>query len=782
MKRGGNGSGLAVPLSAAFALLLAGGTQAQTAFKYPKAETTFVDDYHGTMVADPYRWLEDPDSSQTRRWIDAENAVTTPYLKGLPQRAEIEARLKQLWNYEKFGTPGKEGGHYFYSYNTGLQNQGVMYVTDDVSKPGKVLLDPNTLLKDGTAALAGSAVSDDGKYMAYGIAEAGSDWNVWKVREISTGKDLDDVLRWVKFSGASWTKDNKGFFYSRYDEPKKGQELTGSNYYPKVYYHHVGTPQAQDVLVYERPDQKEWGLGVGVSDDGHYAVMSLSQGTDHKNRLYVRDLTKAPIGTAETDGDKALSGIEWQIRKLQDALDAGGDKDALGKNIADLRKQRTELVAKNGNAQNGFVELLNDFDASYGFVDNIGGTIFLTTNLNAPRSKVISIDLANPAKGSWKEIIPQAAETLESTNILGGDHFFCTYLKDAHTQVKEFDATGKMVREVQFPGIGTAGGFGGKKADTETFYAFSSYTTVPSVFRYDVKTGQSTLWKQAKVDFDASRYEVEQKFYTSKDGTKVPMFLAHKKGLKLDGNNPTLLYGYGGFNIPMTPGFSPATVVWLEMGGVYVVANIRGGGEYGEDWHQAGTRTKKQNVFDDFIGAAEYLIAQKYTSKGKIACQGGSNGGLLIGAMITQRPDLWGATLPAVGVMDMLRFQKFTIGWAWKSDYGDSEAEPDIFKAIYAYSPYHAALRATGAKWPPTLITTGDHDDRVVPAHSFKFAAALQATQTGDQPVLIRIDVRAGHGAGKPTAKRIEEVADQWAFIAKHTGAKLPSSEGDLNK
>ncbi len=757
---------------AAVGLSLVSSAWAQQAIIYPKAEPYFVDYYHGTPVADPYRWLEDSDSAQTRAWIEAENKVTMPYLAAIPQRDAIEARIKDLWNYEKFSAPGREGGKYFYSYNSGLQNQSVLFVTDKLDDKGRVLLDPNTLKADGTAALAGTAVSEDGKYLAYGIAEAGSDWNVWKVRDIASGKDLPDELRWVKFSGASWMKDGSGFFYSRYDEPKQGAELTAVNYYPKLYFHKVNTPQSQDVLIYERPDQKEWGIGGGVSEDGRFLVLSLSQGTDPKNRLYVRDLESHPLTAPPTDQDKQIRAIETQIQAGVAALEAGADKAKTEEFIKGLRAKRAELVAAQGDASFGFVELLNDFDASYEWVGNDGTTAYLSTNLDAPRTRVIAIDLTKPARANWKELIPQAAETLQSVGMVG-DFFFANYLKDAKTQVKQFDTSGKLVREVKFPGIGTAGGFGGKRTESETFYSFTSYNVPPQIFHYDIKSGESKLWKAPAVKFNPDDYSVKQDFYTSKDGTKVPMFIVANKSVKLDGNNPTLLYGYGGFNIPLTPGFSPGTLAWLEMGGVYAVANIRGGGEYGEDWHKAGTLTKKQNVFDDFISAAEYLIAQKYTSKGKIACQGGSNGGLLVGAMITQRPDLWGACLPAVGVMDMLRFQKFTIGWAWKSDYGDTEADKAVFDAVYKYSPYHAALRAKDAKWPPTLITTGDHDDRVVPAHSFKFAAALQASQTGPAPVLIRIDVRAGHGAGKPTAKRIEELADQWAFLAKNLGMSM---------
>jgi prolyl oligopeptidase len=744
-------------------------------FKYPEAEKqSLVETIHGVEVADPYRWLEDPDAPQSRKWIEAQNAVTMPYLQGIPQRAEMQKRITELWNYERYSAPGKDGGLYFYSYNSGLQPQAVVYVTKTPAEKGEVLIDPKEFSKDGTVALAGSAVSDNGKYYAYAVADGGSDWTKWKIRDIATKKDLDEEIKWVKFSGASWLKDSTGFFYSRYDAPEAGKELRGVNYYPKLHMHRVGTKQDADVKVYDRPDQKEWGIGGGVTEDGRYLVLSLSQGTDPKNRLYVRDLKSDPVGSKPSAGDLEIRKIEEQVKGVQDRIDAAGKGDPDPKLVAEiegLRKQRAALVAKQGNKAHGFVELLNDFDASYEYVGNDGPVFYISTNLNAPRTKLIAIDLTHPERSAWKEVIPEAAETLQSVGMVG-DTFFANYLKDAKTQVKQYDRSGKLVREVKLPGIGTASGFGGKRDDTETYYTFTSYNVAPSIYRFDVKTGESSLWKAPEVKFRSDDYEVVQKFYKSKDGTKVPVFITHKKGIRLDGGNPTLLYGYGGFNIPLTPSFSPALIAWLEKGGVYAVANIRGGGEYGEEWHQAGTLTKKQNVFDDFIAAAEYLISEKYTSKGKIACQGGSNGGLLVGAMVTQRPDLWGAALAQVGVMDMLRFQKFTIGWAWKSDYGDSEKDESIFRAVYAYSPYHQALRAKGAKWPATLVLTGDHDDRVVPAHSFKFAAAMQASQTGDQPVLIRIDTRAGHGAGKSTSQRIEETADMWAFLCKNLGVK----------
>ncbi len=679
--------------------------------KYPEAaKVAQVDDYHGTQVADPYRWLENPDSPESRAWIEAENKLTFAYLASIPERESIKERLTKLWNYEKYTTPAKEGGKYFYGRNDGLQNHNVLYVADALNAPARVLIDPNTFSKDGTVSLAGTAVSDDAKYIAYGTADGGSDWNVWHVREVATGRDLPDELKRIKFSGASWTKDSLGFYYSRYPDAAAGaQDLRDANYFQKIYYHLAGTPQSQDVLVYERPDQKEWGFGAQVTDDGKYLAITVSQGTETKNRFFYKSL-------AET-GAKV-------------------------------------------------VELIPDLKASYNFIDNFGPVFFFVTDLDAPRGRIIAIDTASPEPHVWKEIVPQGNETLQGAQSVGGK-LIASYLKDAYTVTRVYDFKGALVREVKFPGIGTAGGFGGKRSDPETFYSFTSFTSPATVYRYDVNTGESSVFKAPKVDFNGSDYVTEQKFFTSKDGTKVPMFITYKKGMKRNGSNPTLLYGYGGFNISMTPSFSVSNAVWLEMGGVYAVANMRGGGEYGEDWHQAGTKLRKQNVFDDFIAAGEYLVKEKYTSPAHLGVFGGSNGGLLIGAVVNQRPDLFGAAVPAVGVMDMLRFHTFTIGWAWKSDYGSSE-DPEQFKALYAYSPLHNIK--PGTKYPAVMVTTGDHDDRVVPAHSFKYAATLQAANAGDRPTLIRIETRAGHGAGKPTAMQIEESADRLAFFAHELG------------
>ena len=662
---------------------------------YPPArKSDQVDDYDGVKVADPYRWLEDLDSEETRNWVESENKLTFAFLGSIPQRNAIKDRLTKLWNYEKYGIPRKESNRYFYSRNSGLQNQAVLYTVTSLEAQPQIVLDPNTVSPDGTVALSGLEVSPDGKLLAYSLSASGSDWQEWKVRDVQTGKDISDDLKWVKFSGASWTRDGKGFFYSRYDEPKN-DALKGTNYFQKVYYHKLGTPQAEDVLVYERPDQKDWLLFGNVTEDGNYLIITVNQGTDVKSRVYYKDL------------------------KAKDAQ---------------------------------VVKLLDDFDAAYTFIANDGPRFWFQTDLQSPRGKIIEIDTTNPTRSNWKVVVPESKETLQATTFV--DHkFVLNYLKDAYTQVKIYDTTGKLVNEVSFPGIGSAEGFGGKATDKETFYSFTSFTMPTTIYRYDMTTSKSTVFRQPKVDVNAADYVTKQVFYTSKDGTKVPMFITHKKGLKLDGTNPTYLYGYGGFSISLTPAFSVGNLVWMEMGGVYAQPNLRGGGEYGEEWHQAGMKLKKQNVFDDFIAAAQWLIDNKYPSTPKLAIGGGSNGGLL-----------FGAALPAVGAMDMLRFQNFTIGWAWVSDYGSS-ANPDEFKALYAYSPLHN-IKA-GTSYPPTLITTADHDDRVWPGHSFKFAATLQAAQAGSAPILIRIETKAGHGAGKPTSKIIEDLADRWAFLVK---------------
>jgi len=666
-----------------------------------------VDEYHGVTVADPYRWLEDVDAPDTREWVQAQNVETFAYLERISVREPIRERLTRLWNYERYTTPFKEGGRYFFFRNDGLQNQNVLHTMPALDAEPRVLLDPNTLSPDGTVALLSLAVSDDGRRLAYSLSNAGSDWQTWHVRDVETGQDLPDELVWSKFSGAAWTLDNSGFYYCRYPEPE--DEATGANYFQKLYYHRLGAPQADDTLVYERPDEKEWGFGPLVTEDGRYLILVVWKGTEEKNQVFYRDLQ---------------------------------------------------------SPESPIVELITGWDADYTPVGTDGTLWWFRTDLDAPLGRVIQVDISRPEREHWREVIPEAGEKLESVSLVG-DRLICVYLKDAHSVVKVFSRDGVHERDVDLPGIGTVAGFGGKRTDTETFYFFTGFTSPGSSYRYDVATGQSTLLYRPQVDFDPDAYETNQVFYTSKDGTRVPMFLVHKKGLPLDGQNPTYLYGYGGFNISITPAFNPSNILWLELGGVFAVANLRGGGEYGETWHQAGMKLNKQNVFDDFIAAAEWLIANGYTSPSRLAIGGRSNGGLLVGAAMTQRPELFGATLPGVGVMDMLRFHRFTIGWAWVSDYGCAD-DPEEFKALYAYSPLHNIR--PGTRYPATLVITSDHDDRVVPGHSFKFAAALQSAQGGETPVLIRIQTAAGHGALTPVTKQIEEQADSWTFLVKNLG------------
>ena len=693
-------------------LLCGGIAMAAEKITYPASKKIdHVDDLHGTKVSDPYRWLEDDvrESKDVAAWVEAENKVTMSYLEAIPQRDAIRKRLTELWNYEKYSAPFTAGSRYFFFKNDGLQNQSVLYKQDSLEAEPTILIDPNAWSKDGTVALGSTSFSDDGRYMAYSVADAGSDWNTWRILDVETGRLLEDELKWIKFSGAAWTNDNRGFFYGRYDAPPPGAAFQKTNLNQKVYYHRVGTPQSQDVLVYKRPDEPTWGFGLRVSEDGRYLIITVWKGTNDKYRILYKDLTE-PYGMP--------------------------------------------------------IELIDHFNDEYSFIGNDGTTFYFVTDLQASRKRVVAIDTRNPSV--IREVIPQAAETLAGADIIA-NQFVLTYLKDAKTQVKIHAMDGRLIREVQFPGIGSATGFTGKRTETETFYSFSSFATPPSIFRYDLLTGESKLLRRAAVKFNPDDYEVKQVFYSSKDGTRVPMFVAHKKGLKLDGSNPTLLYGYGGFSISLTPSFSVSRLAWMEMGGVFAMPNLRGGGEYGEEWHTAGTKLKKQNVFDDFIAAGEWLIKNNYTQPAKLGIQGGSNGGLLVGACMTQRPDLFGACLPAVGVMDMLRFHKFTAGRFWVDDYGSAD-NPDEFKALLAYSPYHSLKAQT--RYPATLVTTADTDDRVVPGHSFKFAARLQEYHTGEAPVLIRVETRAGHGAGKPTSKLIEETADLWAFLVKNLGMK----------
>jgi prolyl oligopeptidase len=670
-----------------------------------------VEDLHGIPVPDPYRWLEDLNSPETATWVKAQDDLTRSHLKKIPEREALENHLTKLWNVERYGTPFREGGHYFFSKNDGLQNQSVLYITDSLEGEARILLDPNQLSEDGTVALSDYEISPDGKLMAYSTSASGSDWVEWHVRDVASGRNLSDHLKWSKFSGAAWSKDSKGFYYGRFPTPKTGEKMMAQNLHKKIYYHAIGNPQEEDTLVYERPEHPKQGLYAWLSDDGNYLLINVSQGTDTKNGLFYKDLSKP---------------------------------------------------------DSSVVELLPDFDASYSFIDNLGSTFLIQTDLDAPRQKVVTIDLENPAPSNWKTIIAESPETLRSVSHVGGI-LIANYLKDARTEVRRFETSGKPLAPVKLPGLGTAGGFSGKSTDQETFFYFTSFTSPGATYRYDIASNSYKLFKEPKTQFNPDAYESSQIFATSKDGTRVPMFIVHKKGVKLDGNNPTLLYAYGGFNISLLPSYSPATIAWLDMGGIYVMANLRGGGEYGEDWHEAGMKLKKQNVFDDFIACAEHLIEQKYTSSKRLAIAGGSNGGLLVGACMVQRPELYGACLPAVGVMDMLRFHKFTIGWAWEAEYG-SPNDATEFKTLLKYSPYH---NLKPANYPATMVITSDHDDRVVPSHSFKFAAALQAAQKGPEPTLIRIETKSGHGAGTPTTKQIEANVDKFSFLAEALGFKI---------
>ena len=670
-----------------------------------------VDEYHGVKVPDPYRWLEDDvrTSKEVADWVTAQNEVTFTFLESIPQRKDIQRRLTELWNFERVSPPSQSGGRYFYSKNDGLQNQSVLYVLDSLTAVPRVLIDPNSWSKDGTVALGTVKISPDGRYAAFGRQEAGSDWSNFQILEVEDGKLLVDELKWIKFSSPEWTPDGNGFFYSRFPEPEEGQAFQNLNLNQQVYFHRVGTVQSDDVLVYHRPDHPDWTFHSTVSEDGRYLILTIMVGTDDRYRVYYKDLSQ-PLGLP--------------------------------------------------------LALIDNFDYEYSFLGNDGPVFYFRTTLKAPKKRIIAIDTRKPSPENYREILAEQPEVMENVSLIA-NQFLVETLKDAKTEVNLYGLDGRKIRHLDLPGIGTASGFSGKRSDTETFYAFSSFNTPASIFRYDLLTGESQLWKAPTTLVKPDDYAVEQVFYKSQDGTKVPMFLAYKKGMKRDGTNPTLLYGYGGFNISLTPTFSVSRLQWMEMGGIFALANLRGGGEYGEDWHKAGTKLNKQNVFNDFISAAEYLIAEKYTRSDKLAIQGGSNGGLLVGACLTQRPDLFGACLPAVGVMDMLRFQKFTAGRYWVDDFGSSD-NADEFPALLKYSPYHNCK--PGVKYPPTMITTADTDDRVVPGHSFKFAAALQAAQAGDKPILIRIETRAGHGAGKPTAKIIEETADQWAFLVKTLG------------
>ena len=673
---------------------------------YPEtARGDVIDDYHGINVPDPYRWLGHPDSVETRAWVTAQNQVTEGYLSGIEERDAIRARLTEVWNFERYGTPKQIGDRYLWTHNSGLQDQSVLYIADDLDAEPRVLIDPNGFSEDGTRSLSGTSSSNTGQYLAYAISDGGSDWDTWYVRDVETGEDLSDVISWSKFSGATWAHDDSGFYYSRYPEPENPLEAV--NEFNQLYFHVLGTDQSEDILIYENPDSPEEGFSAQVSEDGAWLFIYAYEGTGNQNRLYVQSLTDegAPI-------------------------------------------QR----------------IWDEMDAAYGVIGSINDRIWLYTNRDAPRGRIVSTSIDTPHE--WTEIVPESEATIEEWGIsMIGDKLIVQLLEDVHSVVRTYDLDGTRLADIELPGIGSSWGFGGDQGQTETFYSYSSYTMPTRSYHYNTETGESTSWREPEVLFDVDNYTVSQVFYESADGTQIPMFIAHHTDIELNGDNPTLLYGYGGFNISLTPYFSVSRMTWMEMGGVLAIANLRGGGEYGEEWHQAGTVMNKQNVFDDFIAAAEHLISSGYTRPERIAIQGGSNGGLLVGATIAQRPDLFAAALPAVGVMDMLRYHQFTIGHAWADDYGRSDDGPEMFEYLYAYSPVHNM--EPGTVYPSTMVTTADHDDRVVPAHSYKFIAALQHAHAGDNPVLIRIDVRAGHGAGLSTTMRIEQVADVWSFLVE---------------
>lgn len=661
-----------------------------------------IDTFFGTEVADPYRWLEDDRSTETGKWVKAQNKVTSAYLNNISFRDDIEQELTRLWNYEKYGTPFKEGNRYFFFKNDGLQNQSVLYVQHGLDAQPEVFLDPNRFSEDGTVALAGLGFTKDGSRMGYLISESGSDWRKILVMDVDSREIIEDTLRDVKFSGIAW-KGNEGFYYSSYDKPKEGSALSGLNMNHKLYYHKLGTTQNEDELVFGGEAQPRRYVSAHVTEDERFLVISAAMSTSG-NELYIQDLSK-PSGK--------------------------------------------------------IIQVVDNFEKDHQVVHNEGSTLYILTNLNAPHQRIVTADAASPQPQNWKDLVPEKEDVLTTASFAGGK-MFLNYLKDASTQIYQYSLQGQQEKAITLPALGTAGGFEGKKEDTIAFYAFTSFTYPSTIYTYNIETGESKIFRQPKVSFNPEDFETRQVFYESKDGTKVPMFIVHRKGLKPDSNNPTYMYAYGGFNISLTPSFSVPHLYWIQNGGVFAMPNLRGGGEYGEEWHQAGTKLNKQNVFDDFIAAGEYLQREGYTSKEKLVIAGGSNGGLLVGATMTQRPDLCQVALPAVGVMDMLRYHQFTAGAGWASDYGIADSSQAMFEYLYSYSPLHNIKE--GVAYPATLVTTADHDDRVVPAHSFKFAATLQEKHTGENPVLIRIETKAGHGAGKPTSKQIEEWADKFAF------------------
>ncbi|NOT10002.1 MAG: S9 family peptidase [Gemmatimonadales bacterium] len=679
-----------------------------------------VDEYHGVTIADPYRWLEDPDSPETAEWVREQNEVTFDYLRRLPDREPLRRRLTELLDYERYSVPVPRGDRLFFLRNDGLQNQSPLYVQDGLDGTPRLLLDPNRFSHDGTASLSVMVPSPDGRLVAYGTSTSGSDWTELRVRDVASGEDFADHLRWIKFSDAAWTKDGGGFFYARYPAPREGEALVGANRDMKLYYHRLGTPQEADLLVFERPDRPEWGFGAAVTDDGRYLAVTIWQGTDTRTRVHLADLRDA----AAPDVGAAVH------------------------------------------------PLLDDFDAAYHLLGNDGPIFYFQTTRDAPRWRVVAIDSRRPAPAEWREVVSESNAVLQGSALFGGS-IVGSYLQDAHSVLRRFGLDGRPLGEIALPGLGSVVGPSGERDDPRMFYSFTSFLYPATVFSFDFASEQSSTFKAPRVDFDPLAYETSQLFCRSKDGTRVPIFLTAMKGLARDGRNRALLYGYGGFNVPLTPAFSATLIPWLERGGLYAVANLRGGGEYGEDWHQAGMFEKKQQVFDDFIAAAEHLIEEGYTTASRLAIEGGSNGGLLVGAVMTQRPELFGVALPAVGVLDMLRYHKFTIGWAWVSEYGSAD-DPALFPALLAYSPLHNLK--PGIDYPATLITTADHDDRVVPAHSFKFAAALQAGTAWKRPAYIRIETKAGHGAGKPVSKIIEERADVIAFTLANLASPVAES------
>ncbi len=677
--------------------------------KYPVTKKIdHIDEYHGTKVSDPYKWLEDNNSSETAGWVEDQNKVTQDYLSQIPFRDKIKKRLIDLWNYEKFSAPSKIGNHYIFSKNDGLQEQSVIYIQKGLNGKPEILLDPNKLSNDGSISLGGTFFSNDYKYMSYGISKGGSDWREFYVMDVATKQITNDVIKFSKFSGNAWYKD--GFFYGRYDEPKSGEALKQKNEFQKLFYHKLGTEQTDDKLIIEDKENPNRGFGANVTEDEKYLIVTVWEGSASENMLWYKNLDK----------DEAV------------------------------------------------VKLINKKDASYNFVDNIGDKFLVVTNLNAPNKKVILIDLNKPERVNWSTLIPETNMVIQSVSHVGGK-LIITQMKDATSVVSVFNVDGTYLYDIKLPGIGTVSGFWGKSDDPETFYTFTSFTYPPTIYKYDIKNNKSTLFRKANVKFNPDGYETKQIFYESKDGTKIPLFIVHKKGLKLNGQNPVWLYAYGGFNASMQPTFSVGRIPLLENGVVYALACLRGGGEYGELWHQAGMLNKKQNVFDDFIAGAEWLIKNKYTNSTKLAIQGGSNGGLLVGAVINQRPELFKVAFPQVGVMDMLRFHKFTIGWAWVPEYGSSD-KPEQFKYLYAYSPLHNIKQ--GVDYPATLVTTADHDDRVVPAHSFKYTATLQEMNSGKNPTFIRIETKVGHGAGTSTSKSIELLTDMYSFMFYNVGLK----------